>query len=192
MDKTTLVADDREIEALVVAALSHAKIPVTAVEWSWMPHTSEWQLVVITSMYDSKGPRHSYSRILEALSSAGVYQRIPIRKLFVKSPADPYAQELIRQLKLRTEGSIHILRNGTKPRQPKYAVVFAPYLGSGGPIPSVRLEGEADLRHFLQKRLGIADYDVDDALSQLAKKGHASIFNVQLNLRRAKRLNLAA
>jgi hypothetical protein len=192
VDKAALVANDLEVEGLVIAALSRAQIPVTAVEWNWVPQLHEWQLVVVTSLHDTKGPREAYARIIEALSSAGVYQSIPIRKLFVKSPEDPFAQELVRQLKLTTEGTIHIVRNAPGVSHPQYSVVFAPYLGTGGAIPSVRLQDDEELRSFLEKRLEIPPYVVSQALTELAQKGNASIFNVQLNLRRARRLNLAA
>lgn len=192
MDKAALVASDLEIEGLVIAALSRTRIPVTAVEWNWDPQLHEWQLVVVTSLRDTKGPREAYARIIEALSVAGIYQSIPIQKLFVKSPEDPFAQELVRQLKMTTEGSIHILKEPPRVNTSGYSVVFAPYLGSGGAIPSVRLQGEEELSDFLERRVGILPYAIDQALSQLPQKGSASIFNVQLNLRRAKKLNLAA
>jgi len=192
VDKTALVTSDLEVEALVIAALSRAQIPVTAVEWNWVPELNEWQLVVVTSLHDTEGPRQTYARILEALSSAGVYKRIPIRKLFVKSPHDPFSVELVRQLKLTTEGTIHVVRNTPGVGHPQYSVVFAPYLGSGGAIPSVRLQDEQELRSFLVKQLEISPYLVDQAVLQLTQIGNASIFNVQLNLRRARKLNLAA
>lgn len=192
MDKETLVADDLEIEARVIAALSRAQIPVTAVEWNWVPQLNEWQLVVVTSLYDTKGPRETYTRILAALSEAGVYQSIPIRKLFVKSPEDPFSQELVRQLKLTAEGTIHIVRNIPGAQQPAYSIVFAPYLGTGGAIPSVHVQDDEQLRVFLERRLGIDAYVVNQAFEQLGTRGSASIFNVRLNLRRARKLNLAA
>jgi hypothetical protein len=192
VDKATLVANDVEAEGFVIAALSNANIPVTAVEWNWVPQLHEWQLVVVSSLHDTKGPRETYARIIEALSRAGVYQNIPIRKLFVKSPDDPFAQELVRQLKLMTEGTIHVIRNKPAGSSPQYSVVFAPYLGTGGAIPSVRLQDDEELRSFLEKRLGISPYEVNQALNKLMQKGSASIFNVQLNLRKARKLNLAA
>jgi hypothetical protein len=191
VDKAALVANDLEIEGLVVEALSRAKIPVTAVDWIWVPQFEASQLVIVTSLHDTKGPREAYARIFEALSLAGVYQSIPIREIFVISPEDPLAQELVRQLKLTTEGTIHISRTIEEGRA-HYSLVFTPYLGKGGAVPSVRLNGDEQLRSFLEKRLGILPYVVDQAIGQLTQKGTASIFNVQLNLRRAKKLNLAA
>jgi hypothetical protein len=105
------------------------------------------------------------------------------------SPEDPLAKELSRQLKAITEGTIHILSNGN--HRAGYSVVFAPYLGTGGPIPSVKLRSDVELRSFLEKRLAIQPYVVDEALARLAQKGSASIFNVQVNLRQVKKLGLA-
>src|SRR5271165_3248727 len=124
------------MEGQVVSALSRSGIPVTAVDWNWVPQLDDWQLTVVTSLVDEKGPRGAYARILDALSAANIYQHIPIRKLFVKSPRDVEAQRLVRELKQIIEGSIHIVRNLDRNGHPAYSVVFAPYVGSGGAIPS--------------------------------------------------------
>jgi hypothetical protein len=192
MDKETLVANDVEIEGAVIAALSRARIPVTAVDWAWVPQIDEWQLVVVTSLHDTRGPHETYSRIISALSEAGIYQSVPVRRLFVKSPEDPAAKRLVQEIKTTSEGSVHIIRDATDNGRPKYAAVFAPYLGSGGPIPSVRPENDQKLRDFLGKRVGVAPYLIDQALSQLATKGSTSIFNVRLNFKRARALKLVA
>jgi hypothetical protein len=192
MDKEILVANgDLEIEGLVVQALSQRQIPVTAVDWVWVPQFEAAQLVVVTDLYDSKGPLEANARILEALHLAGVYQRFAIRELYVMSPSDPLAQELVRQLRTISEGTIHISRaNGRG--APGYSIVFTPYLGRGGPIPSVWLGDENELRVFLEQRLRIAPNTIDQAVLQLQQKKYTSIFNVQMNLRRAKKLHLAA
>jgi hypothetical protein len=191
MDKTPMVNNDLEVEGQVVAALSRAQIPVTAVDWIWVPQFESSQLVVVTSLHDAKGPREAYARILEALSDAGIYQSIPIRQLVVISPGDPLAHELTQQLRAVTEGTIHVSKTNGNGRA-QYSLIFAPYLGKGGAIPSVKLKDDDELRSFLEKRLGILPYTVDQAFGQLKQKGSASIFNVQLSLRRAKKLNLAA
>jgi hypothetical protein len=192
VDQTPLVNSDIEIEGKVVSALSRARIPVTAVDWNWVPQLGESQLIVVSPLVDTRGPRETYARILDALSVAGVYQSIPIRKLFVKSPDDPVAQKLIEELKRTSEGSIHIVKNKTINRTPHYTLVFAPYMGSGGPIPSKYLSGNADLRIFLEKSIGAHVHVVDQALAELDQTDSATIFNVQLSIRRAKKLNLAA
>jgi hypothetical protein len=56
----------------------------------------------------------------------------------------------------------------------------------------VRLRDGEELRSFLEKRLGISPYEANQALNQPIQKGSTSIFNVHLNLRKAKKLNLAA
>jgi hypothetical protein len=192
VDKAPLVDNDLQIEVSVVSALSHARIPVTAVDWSWVPQLDEHQLIVVTSLYDTRGPREAYARILEALSAAGVYQSVPIRKLFVKSPEDPVAQQLVQELRFITEGSIHIVKGMQPNGRPQYSVVFAPYVGSGGAIPSKNLVSEEELRFFLETSLGIDRYYVNHSISELEHKSNTSIFHVQLSLRRAKQLNLAA
>jgi hypothetical protein len=193
MARTTMVINDVEIEGLIVEALSRTKIPVTAVDWTWVPQFEASQLVVVTPLYDSKGPRETYARIFAALQAAGVYKAAPIKEVFVMSPEDPLAKELTRQLKTNAEGSVHILKSNGNQR-PSYSVVFTPYLGhgQGGPIPSVKLRGEVELRSFLEKRLTIQPDVVDEALGKLALKDSTSIFNVQVSHRRVKKLGLAA
>ena len=110
----------------------------------------------------------------------------------MKSPSDPVAQKLIDELRRISEGSIHIVRSRTRNDTPQYALVFAPYVGSGGPIPSKTVTGNDELRMFLEKQLSIHQYIVDHALTELAQTDSATVFNVQLSLRRARKLNLAA
>jgi hypothetical protein len=191
MDKTTLVNIDQEIEGLIVEALSRKKIPVTALDWTAVPQFEAGQLVVVTSLYDSKGPRETYRRIFAALEAARVYEKAPIKEVFVMSPEDSLAKELVRQLKAITEGSIHILRTNGNHRS-SYSVVFTPYLGTGGAIPAVKLRSEDELRSFLEERLAIQPFAVNDALNRLALKGSVSIPSVQVNHRQIKKLGLAA
>ena len=190
MDQASLVGDV-EILGQVVAALSRAQIPVTAVDWHYVPQFESSQMVVVTSLKDTKGPQQSYRRILKALSDAGIYGAALVREIFAVSPRDPLAQDLIRQLKFLTEGALHVTKSIERGRS-HYHVVFTPYIGNGGPIPSAKLRDEAQLRSFLEVRLKVFPYLVDQALGQLSQKGHATIPHVQLTLRRAKKLNLAA
>jgi hypothetical protein len=192
VDPTTLVNGDIEIEGKVVSALSRTKIPVNAVDWNWAPDHEESQLIVVTSLVDTRGSRESYLRIFKALSAAGEYKSVLVQKLFVKSPGDPDARKMIKELKQTSETSIYIVRNAPANSAPRYSMVFAPYVGSGGPIPSKGFKDDEELRYFLEKQLGIDLYTVARALAELAKKRHSTIFNVGLSLRRAKKLNLAA
>ena len=70
MDKAALVKSDLEAEGRVIEALSRARIPITLVDWNYVPQLDEWQLVVATPWYDSKGPREANRLIINALCLA--------------------------------------------------------------------------------------------------------------------------
>ena len=196
MDKTTLVREDHEILDRVVQALSRANIPVTLVEWDYVSETEEGQLaklVIGTPLHDSKGPHEAYSRVIEALERAGFYEKVPMLRVSVLSPEASVVRALAQEVKNRTEGNIHIL--AYDPNQPddkkEYSVIFAPFAGSGGAVPAKHLTGTPELRKFLEEHLHIRRSPVEEALLELGRKGHASIFNVQLTARERKRLGLA-
>ena len=193
MDKATLVTKDRLILDRVVQALSQAKIPVTLVDWNYVSEIEEWQLVIGTPLYDSKGPLEAVSRVIEALQQAGIYKEVPLLRLSVLSPDDSVAKALKEEVKDRTEGNIHILAHDPKrPNHEKmYSVIFAPFVGPGGAVPAKHIAGLVELRKFLEERLHIRKTSVDEALLELARKGDASIFNVQLTNREAKNRGLA-
>src|SRR5580698_2269653 len=111
MDKTALVKSDLEIESRVLAALSKAKIPVTLCDLNYVEPLQEWQLVIATPWYDSRGPRESYDRVFQALQDAGIYEETPIRRISVTSPNDQLVKTLERDVKVRTEGAVHIVRD---------------------------------------------------------------------------------
>ncbi len=187
MDKATLVSNDLQIEGRVLAALSKAKIPITLCDLDYMPELSEWQLVIATPLYDSKGPHEANSRVVKALQDAGFYSDIPVRKLFVKSPEDPFVKTLEKETKLKREGNIHILgdrKHGT------FAVIFAPFVGPGGTVPARYFPEREKLRDFLEGELYLSRSSVDEALFELDRRGDASIFNVQLTRREVKKLGL--
>lgn len=190
MDKATLVRRDLEIEGRVLSALSLAKIPLTLSDLNYVPQLDEWQLVIATPWFDSKGPRESYSRVIKALQNAGIYEAVPIGRLFLKSPADPLVKTLERDVKLRTEGTIHIVRS-KKAQGYSYAVTFAPFTGPGGAVPARRFAHIDDLRFFLEDELYISRSSVDEALREIERKSSASIFSVQLTRKELKKLALA-
>jgi len=192
MDKATLVTRDHQILGRVLEALSRAKIPVTLVDWNYDAEIEEWQLVIGTSLYDSKGPLKTYSRIIEALQQAGIYEEVPMLRVSVLSPDARVVKALAQEVKDQTEGNIHILAHHGKPSHEKdYSVIFAPFAGTGGAIPAKHITGLAELRKFLEERLHIRKTSVEEALLELARKGDTSIFNVQLTKRERKRLGLA-
>jgi len=193
MDKATLVRNDLEIEGRVLEALSRANIPVTLCDWNYVDEIDEWQLVVATPVYDSKGPLEAYSRVIGALQSAAIYEDVPIRRVSVLSPNDNLVKRLEQDIKIRTEGAIHIVGyDENRPNHEKvYSVIFTPFTGLGGAVPARRLTGLEDLRKFLEERLHIGKTTVKEALPELERKGSTSIFNVQLTNKDAKRLRLA-
>jgi hypothetical protein len=191
VDKTTLVRSDLDTEGRVLNALSLAKVPATLVDLDYVPQLDEWQLVIATPLYDEKGPREAYSRVIKALQDVGIYEAVPIRRVFLKSPTDPSVKALEAEVKVKTEGAIHILEFARSNHTDQYSVIFAPFSGPGGAVPSRRFDGRSQLRTFLEDELGISHSSVDEAFGELQRKGSASIFNVQLTRREAKRFGLA-
>ena len=193
MDKATLVRSDLEIEGLILEALSRAKIPVTLVDWNYAPEVDEWQLVVATPWYESKGPREANARIIKALQDAGIYEEVPMRRVYVLSPDDNLVRTLEEEVKVRKEGAIHIISHddNKRNREKVYSVFFSPFTGPGGAVPAKRITSLGELRKFLEERLHIRKTSVDDALAELARKETVSVFNVQLTNREARRLGLA-
>jgi hypothetical protein len=72
-----------------------------------------------------------------------------------------------------------------------YSLVFSPFTGPGGAVPSVRIHGREQLRIFLENRIHVARSQVDEALRELGLKGNTFIPHVQLTKRQAKTLGFA-
>lgn len=190
MDKATLVKRDIEVEGLVTTALSREGVRITLVDWQYIPQLDEWQLVIATPLYDKNGPRNANVAVVTALQRAGVYDDIPMRRIFVKSSQDPSVRELEREARLLTEGTVHVVdfgRNGEN----DYSVTYTPYAGQGGPIPARRFHSADDLRVFLEDQLQIHRSSVEEALSDLRRLKSASLPSVGFTLRQAKKLGLA-
>lgn len=174
----------------IQGALSLARVPVSLVEVDYLPQLEEWQIFVATPLYDTKGPAEASSRVIKALQTRGIYKDVPIRRVFIKSPTDPVVKALESEVKLRTEGAIHILALHAD-RQAPYSVIFSPFSGPGGAVPSRRFNNTQQLRQFLEDEVSISRSSVEEALLEVRHKGSASIFHVQLTRREAKRLGLA-
>jgi hypothetical protein len=190
MDKTTVVRSDLDTQGRVLNALSQAKIPASLVDLDYVPQLDEWQLVVATRLYDDKGPQEAYSRVIKALQAVGIYEEIPIRRVFLKSPSDPSVKALEAEVKMKTEGEIYVFVTALRAHADQYSVIFAPFSGPGGAIPSRRFDGLNHLKTFLEDEVGISPSSVDEAIDELKRKGSASIFHVQLTRREAKKLGL--
>lgn len=191
MDKATLVKSDIDSLGRVMLALSRSRIPVTLCDLNYVPQLDEWQLVIATPWYDTRGPHEAFAKVVSALQSDGIYAAVPIRRVFVKSPEDPSVKAIEQETKIKTEGVIHIVDYGGPNNGNLYSLVFSPFTGPGGAVPSVRISGPALLRDFLENRLHVARSQVDEALRELGFKRNTFIPHVQLTKRQAKTLGFA-
>jgi len=192
MDKETLVRSDVEIGGLVLNALSRDRIPVTLCVWNYVPQLEEWQLVIATPWYDTRGPREANDRVLAALSTAGIYQSVPIRRLLVLSPHDPIVRALERDVQTKTEGELLVIRDDQNhPTMGRhYSVIFTPFASSHGAVPVRKIMGVEQLRQFLGTQLRVWPTLVDEAIKELDRRASASL-HVQLTHKEARRLGLA-
>jgi hypothetical protein len=190
VDKATLVGTDLDFVGRVLSALRRARIPVTLVDWIFVPQLDEWQLVIASPWHDTKGPHETYTRVVTALQKEGTYQDVPIRRVFVRSPSDPRVKELEQELKTRTEGVIFIDEYERQGHRKIYSIKFAPFAGPSGAVPAKQISGVDELRNFLGNQLNVRQGKVQEALDELDRQRNAWIPNVQLSQREAKSLGL--
>lgn len=187
MDQAVLVKSDRDIGAKVMEALSRVNLPVNLVDWAYVPGLQEWQLIIATPWFDSKGPLATYRALVDALKKADVYEAVPLRRVFLKSPSDPFVKTLEREVKDSNEGFLHILRRASK-NVPEYAVVFAPIAGPGGAVPARRFSDREELKAFLHDDLGLRMSAIDETVEEVDRTSSSSIFPVMLTTRQVKNL----
>jgi len=188
VDKATLVRSDIDILGRVMLALSRSRIPVTLCDLNYVPQLDEWQLVIATPWYDTKGPHEAFAKVVSALQNDGIYSEVPIRRVFVKSPEDALVRAIAQETRTKTEGVIHIVDYKKPNNGNLYSLVFSPFTGPGGAVPSVRIMGEQQLRSFLENRVHVGIRQVDETLRELRLKGNAFIPHIQLTKRQAKAL----
>jgi hypothetical protein len=213
MATATLVNSDIEIGRRIVATLTRANIPVTVYLWAFVPQLQEWQLIVGTPLVDNKGPLAAYAEVNRTLRKEGLFDDVPLRRIILRSPNDrvlkslekesravphevfrvvnaPIAGNFVEDAYLYT-GFIHIVRLQGRADQSIYSVIYAPYGGPGGVVPSRKMEGDEALRSFLADRLHIDQEWSGLALRSLDERGSASIPNVEFKGGDLKRLGLA-
>jgi hypothetical protein len=181
MDQAVLVKNDRDIGAQVIEALNRRKIPVTLWEWVYVPQLEEQQMIIASPWYDSKGPQTTYRALVDALQRAGIYEKVPMRRLFIKSPADPLVKALDREAKEQIQGTVHILKHGSE-----YSLLFAAITNTG----VRRFSTAADLKRFLVEELRLKASSIDDAFDEVKRSGAGSIYPVMLTSRDVRRLGL--
>jgi|SRR5579871_751820 len=190
MDQATLVREDWVVEAQVLEALDRAGVPVTLCEWNYVPQLEEWQLIVATPWHDSKGPRTAYRAVVDALEKAGVYQRIPIRRVYLKSPDDSLVKLLQQEYRTPWDGSVHILRNHGNGKAQDYSLVFTPITRADF-APVQRFSTLDDLSEFLIEDLHLSPSASQGALDEMKRTGAGSIYPVTLTTRQLKKLGLS-
>ncbi len=214
MATATLVNNDIEIGRRIVSALTRASIPVTVYLWAFIPQLQEWQFMVATPLVDTKGPLAAYGEVNRALQKEGVFDDAPLRRIFLRSPNDKVLRSLEKESKAVPQeafrvvneqiagnfvedayvysGSIDVMRPESRPgAEAQYLVIYTPYSGPGGAVPTVRLQGGEQLREFLERKIGIRRDVVQNTFRELDERGDAVIPNVQLKRSELKRLELA-
>jgi hypothetical protein len=129
VDQATLVESDAVMAGLMLDALSRSPMPVSLFDWYYVPQLEEWQFVIATPWYDSKGPRESWSALVDALQKAKLYERVPTRRVFVKSPDDPVVKMLEQEAREFRQGFLHVLHSK---KDGQYSLIFAPITGGRG------------------------------------------------------------
>jgi hypothetical protein len=191
MDQTTLVNRDLNAGALVMEALSRTKIPITLCKWIYFPELEEWHFVIASPWYDTKGPLKTSGAVTDALEQAGIYKKIPMRRVRVTSPDDPMAKALQQQVREPRDGVVHILKQAHAKNGEQYSLIFAPIAGPGGALPARRFSTLDDLRLFLAKDLHLRSSSIEDAIDEMKRTRASSIHPVSLAIRQAKKLGLA-
>ena len=190
MDQAILVRSDRIIEAQVLEALDRVRVPVTLCEWNYVPQLEEWQLIIATPWHDSKGPLTTYRAVVDALEKAGIYQRVPMRRVILKSPGDALVKVLQQEARTQWDGSVHILRHHGNGKPQEYSLVFAPVRREGA-APVQRFSTLDELKSFLSDDLRLNVSSLHDALDEMRRTGAGSIYPVTLTTRQIKKLGLA-
>jgi hypothetical protein len=213
MATATLVNNDIEVGRRIVAALTRASIPVTVYLWAFVPQLQEWQFMVATPLVDTKGPLAAYGEVNRALQREGVFDDVPLRRIFLRSPSDRVLKSLEKESRAVPQeafrvvneqiagnfvedaylytGFIQINKLQTRTNFPVYSVFYAPYEGPGGIVPDRRIQGADQLRDFLKNNLHIGEAAVESVLRSLDERGNATVPNVELRNKELKRLGLA-
>lgn len=188
MDQTALVKSDRDIGAKVISALKDAAMPVTFFDWNYVPQLEEWQLVIASPWVDAKGPHTANRALIDALRRARIYEDVPMRRVFLRSPNDPIVKALRRESAEQNEGYLHILKDA-RPNA-GYAVIFAPMNLPGGAAPMKALSTLDEVDAFLAA-LNLRPGVIATAVDELRRTGAASVYPVVLTTAQVRRFGLS-
>lgn len=186
-----MVRTDLSIEGRIMLALGRAKVPVALFDWNYVPQLDEWQLVIATPWYETRGPRESNIKIIAVLEKAGIYKDVPIRRVVIKGLGDSLVKALTQEIQTSTEGVVFIDASRKKTDTKDFSLAFAPFTGPGGAIPLLHFDRDEGLQDFLKNRLHLGRSLVEEAMRELSLQGHTFIPNVPLTRKQAKGLGLS-
>jgi hypothetical protein len=205
---TTALVDNRDLEIgrRIISTLTKAGIGVNVAFWAHIPQISEWQLFIATPLVDSRGQKSAYEKVLRTLRNEGIDADLPWRRIFLRSPKDPVLRSLARQNKNSPNENVRVVNaaigdrfiedaffytgsldvDETAPHE--YRVMYTPIPG-GGAVPWRPVHGADDLRRLLAV-IRVPRYLIDETLSQLDRRGSATIPNLSLSSSELKRMGL--
>ncbi|HEY6307226.1 MAG TPA: hypothetical protein VI488_12295 [Candidatus Angelobacter sp.] len=207
MGTTALVNEYVKLGQDVIGLTSAAGIPIDDAFWVFQPQTEEWRLVLSSPWVDQKGVRDAYLAISNVLNKSPIVEKLPIRLISVRSPKDPYLDDIRRSRNpLGSEGSywatyltasdsyhykgaLHIVLS-QRSGQPVFHVTFAPYKGAGGAVPALELRTGQDLTDFLTNQVGIDPENVRFSIRQLHSRGSYSFPEVHFQTSELRKFGL--
>jgi hypothetical protein len=127
---------------------------------------------------------------VDVLEKAGIYQRVPMRRVFLMSPDDPLVKLLQQESRTRWDGFVHILRHHGNGKAQDYSLVYTPITREGA-APVQRFSTLDDLRLFLTDDLHLSPSSSQVALDEMRRTGAGSIYPVTLTTRQLKKLGLS-
>ena len=206
MATATLVSSDIEIGRRIVEALTRRQVPVTVYLWAFIAQLQEWQFIIATPLVDTKGPLAAYGEVNKALQKEGLFEDVPSRRIFLKSPTDRVLRSLEKESRVVSKEAFRVINEPIAGTFVEDAYLYTGSLRVIGPdestpdeyfafyVPHSRrvltLAGIEGVREFLGK-IPLSREVLEYALKQLTDHNGVSIPNVQLRPHDLKRLNLA-
>jgi len=166
--------------------------------------------MVATPLVDTRGPLAAYGEVNKALQEEGVFDDVPHRRIFLKSPNDRTLKVLEKESRAIPQetfrvvneqiagtfvedayvysGSLDIAEFENSPRgaSSTYYVAYVPYSGLGD--TAVRVNSLGNLRKLLLSDLHINQGVVDSTLKELSERKRVLIPSLRLRARDLKRL----
>lgn len=189
MDQALLVKGDRDIGAKVFNAMNRAGIQVTLFDWMYVPQLQEWQLIIASPWVDTKGLHTANRALVDALRRAGVYEDVPMRRVFLRSPNDPIVKALQREAAEQNQGFLYVMKQPNR-NKTLYSLMFAPTSSPGGAAPVKPFETLGELREFMTDNLSLKPNAVDELIGEMERTEVGSLYPVTLTTRQIKRFGL--